>query len=704
MTPRFRFILELALMPLESPQDVRQQLARPIQFEKGVGPQLAQVLERIGLRTVRDVLFFFPRDYEDVSRICSIEDLSAGEPVTILGTITEAELRNTGPGKSVFGVVVRDATQSLRAVWFNQPFMEQRMRVGRRVLLSGVPRRRGVAWEMNHPRVEYLDDEAVPREGRILPVYSLTSGLNQSRIRHVAHRVVDQYASAVEEILPKSFRQQHRLCDIETALREIHSPSSQEQIAAARRRFAFQELFLLQLTLCMQRWLLQHEAQAIPLPQTTKIDARIRRRFPFELTEDQQRAIREIAADMSSHTPMNRLLQGEVGSGKTVVAEYAMLLAVAHGCQAALMAPTEVLAHQHLRVLQRDLSQSRVRMELLTGAMSDSQRRDLQNRVAAGDVDLVIGTTALLNEDLAFRRLGLVVIDEQHKFGVRQRAALQNAAEAPHFLIMTATPIPRTVTMALFGDLDVSTLRGSPSGRQSVHTYLGQESQRGQWWEFFGKKLREGRQGYVVVPRVEQSESDEVASVQQRYEQLANGPLEAFRVGLIHGRLAADDKQAVMEAFRQRRIQVLIGTSVLEVGIDVPNATLMTIENGERFGLAQLHQLRGRIRRGSYPGYLCVFAAPNNEQSHTRLEAFVNSMDGFELAEVDFQLRGPGDPLGTRQHGVPRLRVADLHRDQELLLEARTVAQQLFTAPAAIFEPEFQKVRQRVEKRLEAAR
>lgn len=685
-------------MAAEPGQDVREQLAKPVQYVKGVGPRLAQVLQRIGLRTVQDVLFFFPRDYEDVSRIRPIEELDAAEPVTVLGTITEAELRNTGPGRSVLGVVIRGQSQSLRAVWFNQPYMQQHMRLGRRVLLSGVPRRHGIGWQMSHPRVEFLEDEEMPAAGRILPVYSLTSGLNQSRVRRITHGVVDEYASVVDEVLPDAFREQHSLCGIETALREIHSPSNQDQLDAARRRFVFQELLMLQLTLGLQRWHLQHEAQAVELPRTTKIDARIRRLFPFELTEDQQEAISEIASDMGRSIPMNRLLQGEVGSGKTVVAEYAMLLAVAHGCQAALMAPTEVLAQQHLRVLERDLKQSRVRIGLLTGALSEPQRRELRSRIAQGDVDLVIGTTALLNEELSFRRLGLVVIDEQHKFGVRQRTALRETAEAPHYLIMTATPIPRTVTMALFGDLDVSTLKGSPSGRQSIHTYLGEETQRDRWWDFFCKKLREGRQGYVVVPRVEQSESDEVASVEHLFEQLANGPLAEFRVGLLHGRMPADEKQTVMDAFRQRRIDALIGTSVLEVGIDVPNATLMTIESGERFGLAQLHQLRGRIRRGSYPGYLCVFASPGNDESRARLDAFVNSLDGFELAETDFRLRGPGDPLGTRQHGIPKLRMADLHRDQEVLQEARSVAQQLLTEPAALFEPEFAPLKRRVER------
>ncbi len=687
-------------MSTEPEQEVIQQLAKPLQYLKGIGPRLSQVLARLGLRTVHDVLFFFPRDYEDVSRICPIEELNGAEPVTVMGTIAEAELRNTAPGRSILGVLIRDPSQVLRAVWFNQPFMEQRMRVGRRVLLSGVPRRRGLCWQMSHPRVEFLDEEEVPPAGRILPVYALTSGLHQARMRRIVQDVVDDHAGVLEEVLPAAFREQHALCGIAAALREIHSPTDQDHLDAARRRFIFQELLMLQLTLGLRRWNVQHEASAAELPATAKIDARIRRLFPFELTDDQRQAIAEIAADMGRPVPMNRLLQGEVGSGKTVVAEYAMLLAVAHGCQAALMAPTEVLAQQHLRVLSRDLQQSRVRMELLTGSLTSSQRRELSRRIAAGEVDLVIGTTALLNEQLSFHRLGLVVIDEQHKFGVRQRTALRQASESPHYLIMTATPIPRTVTMAVFGDLDVSLLRSSPAGRQSVHTYLADESQRAEWWNFFGRKLREGRQGYVVVPRVEQSEGDEIASVERLFEQLANGPLAAFRLDLIHGRMSSADKETVMNSFRKRRTQVLIGTSVIEVGIDVPNATLMTIESGERFGLAQLHQLRGRIRRGSYPGYLCVFANPGNDESRARLDALVNSMDGFELAEIDFSLRGPGDLLGTRQHGLPKLRIADLRRDQAVLQESRAAAQQLLADPGAFFRHEFEALRHKVEKRL----
>lgn len=407
----------------------------------------------------------------------------------------------------------------------------------------------------------------------------------------------------------------------------------------AQCRFVYQELLVLQLALALRRWNLQQCHRAPALPATAKIDARIRRLFPFQPTEDQQQAIIEIAADMGRDVPMNRLLQGEVGSGKTVVAEYAMLLAVAHGYQAVLMAPTEVLARQHLQTLDEDLVQSRVRIALLSGSLTASQRTKLHEAIVAGDVDLLVGTQALLHEQLQFPRLGLVVIDEQHKFGVRQRAALQGAGSDPHYLVMTATPIPRTVTMSLFGDLDVSTLRQSPPGRQNVHTYLGTPPQRGKWWEFFSEKLREGRQGYVIVPRVDDSQQDDISNVEAEYEQLANGPLEAFRVDLIHGRLSSAEKETAMDSFRRGWTQVLVATSVVEVGVDVPNATLMTIENGERFGLAQLHQLRGRVRRGKFPGYVCVFATPGNSAAQQRLDAFARSIDGFELAEIDFALR-----------------------------------------------------------------
>jgi ATP-dependent DNA helicase RecG len=396
---------------------------------------------------------------------------------------------------------------------------------------------------------------------------------------------------------------------------------------------------------------------------------------------------------MAGPLPMNRLLQGDVGSGKTVVAVYAMLLAVAHGYQAVLMAPTEVLARQHSLTLERMLAASQVRRAQLTGGLAASQRTALLERIAAGEMDIVVGTQAIIQEDVSFAKLGLVVIDEQHKFGVRQRAVLKRAGPDPHYLVMTATPIPRSLTMTLFGDLDVSTLRDNPPGRQKVNTYLANEDQRAKWWDFFRQKLREGRQGYVVTPLVEESEATEAASLDQTYETLANGELEAFRLGLIHGRMTPAEKDAVMDGFRNGEIQVLVSTSVVEVGVDVPNATLMTIESGHRFGLAQLHQLRGRISRGKFPGFCCVFGDPQTDESRERLKAFVSSTDGFELAEIDFRLRGPGEIFGTRQHGLPPLRIADLLRDRTILEEARRDARELVTVDPGLGREEHAKLR-----------
>ncbi len=373
-----------------------------------------------------------------------------------------------------------------------------------------------------------------------------------------------------------------------------------------------------------------------------------------------------------------------------------MLLAVAHGHQAALMAPTELLARQHVRTLSRDLKASRVRIALLTGSLTAAERRTTLEQIATGEIDLIIGTHAVVQSDVSFKQLGLVIIDEQHRFGVKQRAALRQAGLDPHYLVMTATPIPRTISMTLFGDLDVSTLRETPPGRQPVHTYLGEEGQRAKWWDFFRKKLREGRQGYVIAPLVDNSSDLELQSVESAYENLSNGELEAFRLGILHGRQSTTEKEAIMLAFNSGELQVLIATSVVEVGIDVPNATLMTIESGERFGLAQLHQLRGRVSRGPHPGYVCVFASTESDEGQQRLEAFSKTTDGFELAETDFRLRGPGDLFSLKQHGLPPFRIADLTRDEKILDEARITARQLLEDDPELTAEELQLLRERV--------
>jgi len=671
-------------------------LSTPVQYLKGVGPQRAAILERLGLRTAADLLFYFPRDYQDLTDQREVDQLEEGHIQSVRGEIEEIEQRLTRSGRHVLGLLVRSRRGYLRAVWFNQPFMAQKFHQGQRVMVSGKPRREGLFWEMFHPRVELLAEDEDEPLGKILPVYPLTEGLQQWHLRRIIRGLLENCLDQVEEAFPPEYLQSHQLWPLRRTLQEIHFPSDQESLRQARRRLVYQELFVLQLALAVKRRQQRDSCRAPMMPVDPQIDARIRRLFPFELTRGQQQVIDEITRDMAAQVPMSRLLQGDVGSGKTVVAVYAMLLCVAHGYQAALMAPTEVLARQHAQTLRRLLAHSRVRIGELRGGLPARERGEMLGRIAAGQVDLVVGTHAMIQEDVRFAKLGLVVIDEQHKFGVRQRARLRHAGLDPHYLVMTATPIPRTLTMTLFGDLDVSTLRDSPPGRQKVYTRLADQSQRAAWWEFFRKKLREGRQGYVVTPLVEDSEQLNVASLEAAFEALANGELEAFRLDLIHGRLSPEEKDAAMERFRRGETQVLVCTSVVEVGVDVPNATLMTIEGGERFGLAQLHQLRGRISRGRYPGYCCVFADPQTEEAHQRLKAFASTTDGFELAEVDFRLRGPGELLGTRQHGLPPFHIADLLRDREILEEARRDAQQVVAEDPGLARPEYARLRRQM--------
>ncbi|MDA1050817.1 MAG: ATP-dependent DNA helicase RecG [Planctomycetota bacterium] len=673
-----------------------EHLLTPVQFLKGVGPQRAELLERLELRRAVDLLFFFPRSYQDMSELRTVQQLEENVPVSVCGVVEEIDERNTGTGRSMLGVLIRQETQFLRSLWFNQPHMRQKFAVGQRVVLSGKPRLNGLRWEMTHPRVEILAAGEDPPSGRISPMYSLTEGLTQPAMRRIVGSIAESHSDAVEEVFPESFLHEKKLLPITDALRQIHAPDNIERLEHARRRFIYQELLFMQLALGLRRSKLQQEQRSPALPANAKIDARIRRLFPFELTGDQQQAIADISHDMQREYPMNRLLQGDVGSGKTVVAEYAMLLAVAHQHQAALMAPTELLARQHVRTLARDLRESRVRIALLTGSLSAAERRTALERIAAGEIDLIIGTHAIVQADVKFKQLGLVIIDEQHRFGVNQRAALRQAGLDPHYLVMTATPIPRTISMTLFGDLDVSTLKQTPPGRQPVHTYLGEEGQREKWWEFFRKKLREGRQGYVIAPLVDDSPELEIQSVESAYENLANGELEAFRLGVLHGRQSSEEKEALMQAFNAGELQVLVATSVVEVGIDVPNATLMTIEGGERFGLAQLHQLRGRVSRGAYPGYVCVYASANSDGAQQRLQAFSRTTDGFELAESDFQMRGPGNLFSLKQHGLPPFRIADLTRDFAVLEEARADAQQMLDAAPGLDAEELQLLKQRV--------
>ncbi len=677
----------------DTDQSPAQVLATPVQFLKGVGSENAQRLARLDIVTARDVLFLFPRDYQDLSDLRTIADLEEGLLLSVRGTVEDVDVQQ-GRGRPRLGVLIQQGGEYLRATWFNQLYLYEKFSPGQHVLFSGKARFHGGRWEMTHPRVAWLEDEHDQPSTSILPVYPLTEGIPQYRLRKIVRGAVEQYTGILSEVFSPELLSEHGLMPLARALPEIHGPTDQPSLEQARRRFIFQELYILQLAIALRRWKLDQNRHASPLEATTKIDARIRRLFPFELTADQQQAIREVADDMGRTCPMNRLLHGEVGSGKTVIAVYAMLLCVAHGRQAVLMTPTEVLARQHAQTLGDYLRAGRVRTALLTGSLTQRERSDTLSAIAAGEIDLVIGTQAIVQDDVKFARLGLAVIDEQHKFGVLQRAQLRKSGVDPHYLVMTATPIPRTVGMTLFGDLDVSTIRQSPPGRQPVNTYLVEPDRYRKWWDFVCKKLNEGRQAYVIAPLVDENENLAVASVESLFEELSNGQLEAFRLGLLHGRMSAQEKQDTMQAFRSGQTQVLVATSIVEVGIDVANATVMTILSAQRFGLAQLHQLRGRVSRGKHAGYCGLVAEESTEQAQERLEAMVETTDGFRLAEVDFQQRGPGDLMGTQQHGLPPLRIANLQRDQAILEEARTAAQKLLAIDPGLADPDHVRLRQ----------
>jgi ATP-dependent DNA helicase RecG len=675
----------------------KQQLLTPVERLRGANAERAALLHRLGLRTASDLLFNFPRDYQDLSDERAIADLEEDQLQSIRCTVQEIAMANQGFGKTRVSILVHDGTGHLRATWFNQPFMRSKFHEGQQLLLTAKPKMRGMMWEMSHPQVTWLADEENPLAGRkLLPVYSLTEGLSQFHLRRIVWNVVEEYADVPEEVFPAYLLKSYRLVPLAEAIRGIHQPASDEELARAQRRFVFQELFVLQLALSTRR-AQQRALQAPALPATTKIDARIRRLLPFELTLSQEQAITEVTADMAIDRPMNRLLQGDVGSGKTLVALYAILVAVAHSKQAVLMAPTEILARQHADTLASLLEASRVRFAVLAGGTTKSEREKLLADIAAGEVDVVIGTHAVIQDAVRFANLGLVVIDEQHKFGVRQRAALRQGEQSPHYLVMTATPIPRTVTMTLFGDLEVSTLAELPGGRQPINTYLVEPEKQANWWQFVRDRLREGRQAYVVAPLVDESATISAPSVAAAFEQLTNGELEAFRMALLHGRMSPAEKQEVMDRFRAGETQVLVSTSVIEVGVDVPNASVMTVAGAERFGLAQLHQLRGRVGRGSHAGFCGVLGSEElSEQGRERLTAFANSTDGFALAELDFQMRGPGDLFGTQQHGLPPFRVADLQRDRELLEEARREAQLLVAEDPELKHAEHARLRKQM--------
>lgn len=662
---------------------VEPSLDTQVQFVRGVGPQRAELLAKLGVRTVADLLFYLPRDVLDLSHVSAVADLKLDELQTVRGRVVDLDGRQLSNGKTLSAVLLDCDGEYLRGMWFNQNWVLQKFHNGEMVLFSGKAKRRAGRWEMSHPRIQWLEVEDSEANGGVLPRYGLTEGLKMHEMRRLMRQAVEEYAPLVADHLPETLLAGSKLLALGQALRSVHLPATIEEYNAGRHRLIFQDLLEFQLGLALRRRTMGAQGAAPRFPTTAKIDARIRRLFPFELTEGQKRAVRELSADLESGRSMHRLLQADVGAGKTVVAVYGMLVTVVAGWQAVLMAPTEILARQHWQTIDRLLVHSRVNRLLLTGELTPSQRRDALAQIRSGDVQLVIGTQALIQKDVEFGKLGLVVIDEQHKFGVMQRARFAAAeGSVPHVLVMTATPIPRSLCLTQFGDLDLTVITALPPGRQKVVTSrVPPGPARDKAWEFIRRKLQSGRQAFVVCPRISAEDSTGAdrgdASAEQVFRRLSTVELADFRLGLLHGQLDAEARAAAMDDFRAGKTQVLVSTTVVEVGVDIPNATLMIIQRAESFGLSQLHQLRGRVSRGMFQGYCFLFSETIDPDAQLRLGTLEQHASGFDVAEADFRLRGPGDVLGTRQHGDLPLRVADLVRDQGELEAARALAFEL---------------------------
>ncbi len=665
-------------------------LSTPVQFCRGVGQQRGELFARLGILTAGDLLRTMPRDVLDLTQISAIHELDDQKLHTIRGEVVDRDTRLIRGGRSMTAVLLKGDGGFARGLWFNQPYMLQKFVLGSVVLFSGQPKLREKRWEFSHPRVQWLEADDAETTPGLLPRYGLTEGLSMHDYRRAAGAATDDFAEAFVDLLPASFRDSLQLPALSAAIRGLHRPQTMAEYEAARHRLIFDDLLEFQLALAMRRRYWQRDNQAVPLAVSAKIDARIRRLFPFQLTAGQNQAVTEITRDLARDHAMHRLLQADVGAGKTAIAVYAMLVAVANKLQTVLMAPTELLAQQHWQTIDRLLHESRVERRLLTGQLTTRVRQTVLDEIASGQADLVVGTQAVIQQDVRFARLGLAVIDEQHKFGVSQRSRFSGGQTSPHLLVMTATPIPRSLCLTQFGDLDLTVISELPPGRQRIHTSrVGSPVDMAKMWDFIRRKVAEGRQAYVVCPRIEDGdEPGQIAAAETVFRDLQQQALSGNRVALIHGQMPRELRQQQMDAFRDGEIQVLVSTTVIEVGVDVPNATLMVIYQAERFGLSQLHQLRGRIGRGRFQGYCFLLSDSDQPEAVRRLAALESSANGFEIAEADFELRGPGDVLGTRQHGTLPLRVANLVRDRGILETARQTAFEL-VATRQLDEPEF---------------
>jgi len=667
-------------------------LDSPITEIKGIGPKLIPKFRKLGVTTIRDLLYFFPRRHIDYSSPTPIAKLKPDEEQTILVQVWQATKKKTRR-MDIIEVIVGDDTGTMKINFFNQPYLLGKFVPNTRLLLSG----KATIWRGNRAfqpsSYEILGVGDAFQSGQLIPVYSLTEGMYPRQVRRLVKQALDSYLPQIDDFLPETIRKNSRLMGLQEAIRQAHYPQNESSRFAARRRLAFDELFLIQIGVLSKKRERQEGAKGIKLSANSKQMNRFISSLPFELTQAQKQALNEVLKDLAKSKPMSRLLHGDVGSGKTVVAAAAMLVAVTGGTQAALMAPTEILAEQHFNGICQLLGDQNgegivrsfdsalswpITVGLLTGSIRQKGKKELQQKVASGEADILIGTQALIQKKVEFKKLGLAVVDEQHRFGVMQRMALNQKGISPHMLAMSATPIPRTLALTLYGDLDISLIDELPPGRQEIKTKWLEPKKRQSGYNFVRKQTGEGRQAYIICPLVEESENIEARAATAEYERLSTEIFPDLRLGLLHGRMSATAKDEVMQQFRAGKIDVLVSTSVVEVGVDVPNATVMLVEGADRFGLSQLHQFRGRVWRSSFQAYCMLLADNPTQEGRERLKTMESTHNGFLLAEKDLEMRGPGEFFGTRQSGLPDLKMARL-TDVQLLELARKEAEKLFS-------------------------
>lgn len=671
-------------------------VSMPVRYLKGVGPARAETFVQLGVETVGDLLEYFPRDWNFMPEPNKIGQIKPNRTVSLIGLVESIDYQRYRR-RPLLEAFISDDTGMCRIVWFHGGYLCNQLEPGQVIIASGKATLYKHQLQLTNPKFLVLDEEH-PQSVEYFSggIYPACNQLSSQQIKRIIAPVLDNVKDLIPEFYNENFLKKADLIPRKDAFAWIHMPPDEGKLAQAKRRLKYDELFLMQLGLALRRYRVQHFSMAAPCMYTDEIDSRIRKRFPFLLTQDQDACISEIVADMGKSEPMNRLLQGDVGSGKTVVALYAALLAVANKMQVAIMAPTEILADQHFLSIERYLRNSNVKRILITGGLTGKKRTETLDAIRSGEMDIVVGTVALLQADIEFQKLGLVIIDEQHKFGVEQRAQLRKQT-TPHCLVMTATPIPRTLAMTAFGDLDVSLIKHSPPGRGAVVTRWVDRCNRKKAYEFIRERLKVKKQAYFVYPRITIVESrdieKEVKAATDEWKCLSTVIFPEFTVELLHGQMPSPKKQQVMSEFRKGKIDVLVSTVVVEVGVDVPNATIMVIEGADRFGLAQLHQLRGRIGRSEAKSYCLLFAETANETARSRLEIMTRSNDGFELAEHDLRLRGPGEMFSTRQHGLPDLKIADIVDDFDLLVMARRNAFEMVSGDPMLTKAEHKNIR-----------